>query len=261
MAAAVCKLNKSVFFLAFLLVIFDKKSQPADEHLLMNTCSLVLASIETIKVSNQTTYSYFCSKPKSSINNVISLQNGEKLIWFIDRIRKVVIANLILQCNDISLNPGPTVSRPNNYRIAVLNARSLKSIHKDPDSQAYVTNLTLFQSQVYSEDYDIICVTETWLNESIFGREILPVGYDIFRRDRVRGTGGGVLIAAKSCLAIQRVQELESYDLETVAVSGAATNGKEILMAVCYRLPSSNSSWIESFENFVYIQIITLKQF
>ena len=164
---------------------------------------------------------------------------------------KVVIANLILQYNDLSLNPGPTISHPSNYRIAVFNARSLKSIHKDPDIQAYVSNLTLFQSQVYSKDYDIICVTETWLNESIFDREILPVGYDIFRRDRVSGTGGGVLIAAKSRLGIQRVQELESDDLEIVAVNGAATNGKEILMAVCYRPSSSNSSWIQSFENFV----------
>ena len=93
--------------------------------------------------------------------------------------------------------------------------------------------------------------TETWLNESIFDREILPVGYDIFRRDRVSGTGRSVLIAAKSRLGIQRVQELESDDLEIVAVSGATTNGKAILMAVCYRPPSSNSSWIQSFENFV----------
>lgn len=64
-------------------------------------------------------------------------------------------------------------------------------------------------------------------------------------------TGGGVFIAAKSRLGIQRVQELKSDDLEIVAVSGAATKAKETLMAVCYRPPSSNSSWIQSFENFV----------
>ena len=37
-----------------------------------------------------------------------------------------------------------------------------------------ISNLTAFQNFVYHEDLDIVCVTETWLNDSIRDSEILP---------------------------------------------------------------------------------------
>ena len=44
--------------------------------------------------------------------------------------------------------------------------------------------LTEFQSFVYSSDYDIIALTETWLSDCIFDNEILPTGYNIYRADQ-----------------------------------------------------------------------------
>ena len=41
-------------------------------------------------------------------------------------------------------------------------------------------------------------ITETWLSESIHNNEILPVGYNIIRKDRKAG-GGGVLLAITEC--------------------------------------------------------------
>ena len=54
------------------------------------------------------------------------------------------------------------------------NARSLKN------------KLLDFQAAVYSNDFYIIAITETWLNASILDHEILPSGYLLHRRKIVR---------------------------------------------------------------------------
>ena len=43
---------------------------------------------------------------------------------------------------------------------------------------------SVFNSHFSANDYDLISITETWLNESIFDVEILiNCGFNIFRRD------------------------------------------------------------------------------
>lgn len=59
----------------------------------------------------------------------------------------------------------------------------------------------LLQS-VESNEYDIIAMTETWLREGIFNREMFDERYEVYRRDRSPETsskseGGGVCIAIK----------------------------------------------------------------
>jgi len=59
-----------------------------------------------------------------------------------------------------------------------------------------------FQSLVYTKNFDIICVTETWLNNTVFNNEILPTSYTIYRKDRAN-RGGGVLIAINNSIPSQ----------------------------------------------------------
>ena len=61
-----------------------------------------------------------------------------------------------------------------------------------------------FQKLVYSNAYDIICVTESWLKDFFLDSEILDTGYTIFRRDRAEREGEGVLIAVKDNLDCRR---------------------------------------------------------
>ena len=114
---------------------------------------------------------------------------------------------------DVQLNPGPMTvqlgssgrrpslainSQSKSYSSALINARSLKSFCKH-NSGNVISNLTAFQNFVYHEDLDIVCVTETWLNDSIRDSEILPYNYTTFRQDRCKNrVGGGVLISVKS---------------------------------------------------------------
>ncbi len=66
---------------------------------------------------------------------------------------------LILLCGDVATNPGPHSSSnlgidrmlKHSFNCLVLNARSLKSIHKDRELNLPVCNLQRFQDLVYSE--------------------------------------------------------------------------------------------------------------
>ena len=62
------------------------------------------------------------------------------------------------------------------------------------NSRSIVNKLSNLQSFVYSSNYTIYCITETWLSESVSDFEILPGNFSIFRKDR-GSRGGGVLIA------------------------------------------------------------------
>ena len=56
-----------------------------------------------------------------------------------------------------------------------------------------------FQSFIYSSDFSIVGVSETWLTSSIWDNEILPHGFTIYRNDQ-QTRGGGVLIAVKNSI-------------------------------------------------------------
>ncbi|XP_044745218.1 uncharacterized protein LOC123307080 [Coccinella septempunctata] len=54
-------------------------------------------------------------------------------------------------------------------------------------------------------EYDIICLTETWLDDNILDSEVLNNSYKVYRRDRRSGSslksrGGGVLVAVSNNL-------------------------------------------------------------
>lgn len=58
---------------------------------------------------------------------------------------------------------------------------------------------------VLNSSYDIICLTETNLNDSIYDGELFDTRYNVVRRDRHESSsrkseGGGVLIAIKKIL-------------------------------------------------------------
>ena len=79
----------------------------------------------------------------------------------------------LLMSGEINPNPGPvSPSTAGKINCLVVNAKSLKSYHKDS-----TTNWK-------SENPDVICVNEIWLNQNNSNSEILHSGFTIFMRDR-----------------------------------------------------------------------------
>ena len=66
-----------------------------------------------------------------------------------------------------------------------------------------------FMAFVYAHRFDVVAITETFLDETIPDALVAPDGYDVFRRDRSRH-GGGVLVLTKSSLISICHRDLES---------------------------------------------------
>ena len=71
-----------------------------------------------------------------------------------------------------------------NRRTLILNCQSLRG------------KIEAFQSSVDYLQHDCILGTESWLDKSVSTNEIFPLGYKIFRRDRITSTQGGVVFIA-----------------------------------------------------------------
>ncbi|CAG2244881.1 unnamed protein product [Mytilus edulis] len=86
--------------------------------------------------------------------------------------------------------------------------------------------------------YDVICISETWLKPDISFEDIKIDNYNTYRRDRADGFGyGGVAIYVSDRLYSMRRQELEIQGLEFLCIE-VKTKDKSILVSVCYRPPN-----------------------
>ena len=72
-----------------------------------------------------------------------------------------------------------------------------------------------FQSFIYSSDFSIVGVSETWLTSSIWDNEILPHGFTIYRNDR-KTRGGGVLMAVKNSIPSELL--ITPGNIEAIAI-------------------------------------------
>ena len=128
-------------------------------------------------------------------------------------------------------NPGPTCWS-DSLRALYLNARSLKAIVKSVDDAKKFCKITLLQRLVYGGDFDVVLITETWLNAAIFDTEILP-GYTIYRRDRGE-RAGGMLVAIKRDIQSARRNDLERESTELVVVELRNGHDKPVLLYCFY---------------------------
>ena len=93
---------------------------------------------------------------------------------------------------------------------------------------------------VIRENFDVICITETWLNNNILDDEMSIEGYNLFRKDRdstEKQRGGGVAIYIKNELDSMRVDELNDLNFPESVWCKICCNGEITLLGVCYRVP------------------------
>ena len=92
--------------------------------------------------------------------------------------------NLIKQCGDIESNPGPILKEPQFCHI------NLRSITADGDTSMGTTKFQEFESFVAGYNFEIIGISETWLDNSIDNENIALKHYlPRIRRDRNRHGG------------------------------------------------------------------------
>ena len=107
--------------------------------------------------------------------------------------------------------------------------------------------LNSFQSYIYSTNFNLIAITETWLSNNILDGEVLPTNYTIYRCDRV-SKGGGVLLAVKHDLP--SVQLLLSSEIESIAVK--ITSNKSFIVCVVYVPPVVDDTYYKHLSDLLF---------
>lgn len=139
--------------------------------------------------------------------------------------------NRLKQSGDIELNPGPPLALGSGRNISILlqNVQSIKN--KLGDWRQAAPSL---------QNSDVIAITETWLNDTVFSSEMesaLP-SHVLFRRDRQGRVGGGVACMINSQLRPERREDLEPVGAEMFVVEMRTRPG--IILAVCYCPPEDS---------------------
>ena len=97
--------------------------------------------------------------------------------------------------------------------------------------------LPYFRSLFIAATSMLVGICETWLNESVIDREIIP-GYSFFRRDR-EDLGGGVIVAVKGNIQASRRFDLEREDTDLVVVELKRCHEKSVLL-YCFYHPNTS---------------------
>ena len=137
-------------------------------------------------------------------------------------IKILMIRCLIAICMDVHPHPGPT--RLDQMNICHLNIRSLNA---DKRLGACVTQL--------ADEYDIITMSETWLDEDDIPEIYAIPGYTgPYRLDRTLQRGGGVLAWVRDTIVVKVRPDLHQDRLETLWLELLIPKHK-LLLAICYR--------------------------
>ncbi len=86
-------------------------------------------------------------------------------------------------------------------------------------------------------EYDVICVNETWLDNSVNNHEIGLDGYDLIRKDRNRH-GGGVAMFIRNTINYKIRSDIMPENLETITVEITKPKAKPFLLSTWYRPPN-----------------------
>lgn len=110
-----------------------------------------------------------------------------------------------------------------------------------------------FFLNVLNSDYDVICLTETNLNSSVFDGEFIDTRYNVVRRDREqtiisKSEGGGVLIALKKDIHYVRQSSWDS-DVEDLWISlvSNSLSAKTTHICLCYLPPDLPFELVNNF--------------
>ena len=96
------------------------------------------------------------------------------------------------------------------------------------------------------QDIDILCLCETFLNDTFSENELNIDNYKLFRKDR-HTLGGGLIIYIRDDIPCNHRNDLESTSIETLCIEIKQPNSKSFLLSYVYRPPSSKVQWIKDF--------------
>ena len=111
----------------------------------------------------------------------------------------------------------------------------------------HIEELRIF---INKTSFDLVCINETRLDQTIKNSEVELQGYDLVRRDRNRH-GGGVAIYVRKVIPYLERKSLIPDNVEAICLEIQKPNAKPIIISTWYRPPGSKSELLERFELFL----------
>ena len=169
---------------------------------------------------------------------------------YLNAFELLVIMSLLLLAG-IEPNPGPTSEVSTSSFNLSSDSDDLNMI-KDKFSvvhynvQSILNKVDIIESEL--SNFDIICLTETWLDERTSNDTISLNEYNLYRRDRGGDNHGGICVYAKQNVHSRRRQDIELPNIECLWIE-VSTHNKKILLGTFYRPPNATTDVLSSIED------------
>ena len=99
------------------------------------------------------------------------------------------------------------------------------------------------QAEIISNSYDMIGLTETWLDNDDFIAEYNIPNYVIFTKERTGKRGGGVILLIKKHLNPIEIKTNIVNNVDSLYIELKNNSGKKITFGLYYRPPSPNKRY------------------
>lgn len=143
--------------------------------------------------------------------------------------------------------------------------RGLKILHQNVNGLLSKLDQVKILLTETDKNIHMFKITESHLDSSISDSQLSIFGYNIIRKDRQNGPGGGVCIFIRDYLNWQRRYDLEKDDIETIVVEIFINCSKSLLISVVYRPPDSskylNRNFDVIFNDFITTAVSEDKEF
>ncbi|XP_068692770.1 uncharacterized protein [Montipora foliosa] len=113
-------------------------------------------------------------------------------------------------------------------------------------------NINDLSALLLMDSFDIVAMTETWLNDDFSDSELQLDGYNIFRSERANRRGGGVLLAINSRLSCNRRYDLEIEGVEMLVCEIHTSGSRCLIFSVSYRPPNADEVFLDGFRTFLH---------
>lgn len=107
--------------------------------------------------------------------------------------------------------------------------------------RSVVSKGNLLEHLLSHSNLDFLGLPETWLNKHSPEAAFDIPGYNMFRRDRNKGKGGGLLVCVKNTIACNLIEWSQDIDMECIGLNMSVSPQMSFIVICLYRPPSSNS--------------------
>ncbi|MCG7877682.1 MAG: reverse transcriptase domain-containing protein [Candidatus Thiodiazotropha endolucinida] len=167
----------------------------------------------------------------------------------------VFLAMFLHLSGDVEKNPGPEsdTSSETSTPVFPIFEGNFSVVHYNVQSLFNKVNIV----EPELADFDVISLTETWLNETIMNEDITFNNFQPpFRRDRIGDSHGGIAVYVKNGIPCKRRGDLELIDIECMWLEINVRNRK-ILVGTFYRPPNSTPFVLNEIENSIGLAVDT----